>query len=115
MDRNSGGAKDEAIPVLMTQKNVEEATRSVGISTPTLLRWLKVPEFNDAYRDARRTAFQQATARLQYASSAAVSGLLKVLVDPATPASARVRAADCILNHAKAALSSRTLKHDFPI
>ena len=44
------------------------------------------------------------TARLQQASSAAVSALLKVIVDPASPASARVRAADCILDHAKEAI-----------
>jgi hypothetical protein len=67
-------------------------------------RWLQVPEFDKAYRQARRAAFGQATARLQQASSAAVSALLKVLVDAGSPASARVRAADCILDHAKEAI-----------
>ena len=33
-----------------------------------------------------------------------MSALLKVLVDPQTPASARVRAADVILEHAKEAI-----------
>jgi len=37
--------------------------------------------------------------RLQQASSAAVSTLLKVMVDPGTPASRRVRAADSVLAH----------------
>jgi hypothetical protein len=32
-------------------------------------------------------------------SSAAATTLLKMLIDPATPASVRVRAAECILNH----------------
>jgi hypothetical protein len=41
---------------------------------------------------------------LQQASSAAVSALLKVLVDAASPASARVRAADVILDHAQEAI-----------
>jgi hypothetical protein len=52
---------------------------------------MKLPEFNATYREARRAAFQQATARLQHASSAAVTTLLKVMVDPASPASSKVR------------------------
>jgi hypothetical protein len=59
---------------------------------------------DEAYREARRSAFGQSIARLQQASSVAVSALLKVLVDPASPASARVRAADSVLNHAAKAI-----------
>jgi transposase-like protein len=96
--------KDAAIAALLSQRNIDEAAKSVGISPQTLLRWMKNPDFNAAYREARRAAFGQATARLQQASSAAVSALLKVIVDPASPASSRVRAADCILDHAKKAI-----------
>jgi hypothetical protein len=39
---------------------------------------MKVPEFNAAYREARREAFGQSIARLQQASSAAVSTLVKL-------------------------------------
>ena len=91
--------KEEAIAALLTQRNVEEAARAAGIGTQTLLRWLKVPEFQTAYREARRAAFSQSIARLQQATSAAVSTLLKVMVDPSTPASTRVRAADSVLDH----------------
>jgi transposase-like protein len=91
--------KEEAIAALLTQRNVEEAARAAGIGTQTLLRWLKVPEFQTAYREARRAAFSQSIARLQQATSAAVSTLLKVMVDPSTPPSARVRAADSVLDH----------------
>jgi hypothetical protein len=42
----------------------------------------------------------QAIARLQQATSAAPSTLLKMMLDPATPASTKVRAAECIMNHA---------------
>ena len=89
--------KEEAIAALLTQRNFEEAARAVGIGAQTMLRWLKVPEFQKAYRDARRDAFSQSIARLQQASGAAVSTLLNVMVDPATPASSRIRAADSIL------------------
>jgi len=90
---------EAAIVALLTQKNQEEAARVAGISPATLLRWQKLPEFQKAYRAARRAAHGQAIARLQQATSAAVSTLLKVMVDPNTPASTRVRAADSVMNH----------------
>ena len=52
----------------------------------------------------RRLAFGQSVARLQQASSAAVSTLLKVMVDPASPPSTKVRAADSVLDHAAKAI-----------
>ena len=91
--------KEEAIAALLAQRNIDEAARVAGIGTQTLLRWLKIPEFQLAYREARRAAFGQSVARLQQASSAAVSTLLKIMVDPNSPASCRVRAADSVLNH----------------
>jgi transposase-like protein len=98
-----GRKKEEAIAALLTQRSVEDAARSVGIAPATLLRWLKQPEFQAAYRQARRDAFSQSIARLQQASGAAVSTLL-VMVDTNTPASTRVRAADSILNHAASSM-----------
>jgi len=99
-----GRKKEEAIVALLAHRNVEEAARAVGIGSKTLLRWMQVPEFHAAYLQARRKAFGQATARLQQASTAAVSTLLKVMVDPEAPAASRVRAADCVLDHAKSAI-----------
>lgn len=99
-----GRKKEEAIAALLTQRNVEEAARVAGIGTQTLNRWMKVPEFEAAYREARRAAVSQSNARLQQASSAAVSTLLKIMVDPSAPSSTRVRAADRILDRAKQAI-----------
>jgi hypothetical protein len=62
---------------------------------------LKIPDFQAAYRKAHRAATSQSNARLQQASSAAVSPLLKIMVDSTAPPSARVRAADRILERAK--------------
>jgi hypothetical protein len=95
---------EEAVAALLTQRNVDEASRSVGISTATLMRSQKEPEFQTAYREARRAAFGQSVARMQQASSAAVSTLLKVMVDANTPASTKVRAADSVLNHSAKAI-----------
>ena len=96
--------KEEAIAALLTQRNVEDAAKATGIGLQTMIRWLKVPEFQTEYREARRLAFNQSIARLQQGSTAAVSVLLKVMVDPSTPPSTRVRAADSILDHSAKAI-----------
>jgi hypothetical protein len=62
------------------------------------LRWMKEPEFDAAYREARRSAFGQSISRLQQASSAAVTTVLKLMVDPNAPASTRLRAAEIVLD-----------------
>lgn len=99
-----GRKQEAAIAALLTQRNVDEAARAAGIGTRTLLRWLKIPDFQTAYREARREAFGQAIARLQQGTGAAATTLLKVMVDPATPASTKVRAADSIFSHATKAI-----------
>jgi len=96
--------KEEAIVALLSHPNIEAAARAIGIGTTTLTRWLQLPEFDLAYRKARRDAFGQSVARLQQASGAAVSTLLKVMVDANTPASTKVRAADSVLNHSAKAI-----------
>ena len=92
-----GSKKDAAIAALLSQRNQDEAARAAGISRRTLNRWLQTAEFKAAYLEARRSAMSQANARLQQASSAAVSTLIKIMVDADSPASAKLRAADCIL------------------
>ena len=99
-----GRKKEEAIAALLTQRNIEEAAKAIGIAANTLLRWMKEPEFNRAYREARRQAFGQSIARLQQATSAAAATLMKIMVDQNAPASTRVRAADSIFNHAAKAI-----------
>jgi hypothetical protein len=99
-----GRKMEDAVAALLTQRNMEEAAKAVGISTTTLVSWTKQPEFDEAYRQARRAAFGQSISRLQQASGAAVSTLLKVMIDPNSPASTRVRAADSVLNHAAKAI-----------
>lgn len=92
--------KEEAIAALLTQRSVEDAARVAEIGTQTLYRWMKEPEFQAAYLEARRATVSQSNARLQQASTAAVSTLLKIMVDTSSPAAARVRAANSVLDHA---------------
>src|SRR5215472_1251625 len=99
-----GRMREEAIAALLTQRNVEDAARAIDVAPKTLLRWMKEPEFDCAYRGARRDAFKQSIGRLQQATTAAVTTLLKVMVDPSTPASTKVRAADSVMSHAAKAV-----------
>ena len=99
-----GHKKEAAIVALLSHRSIEDAAREVGIAPKTLMRWLKDPEFDAAYREARRAAFSQSIARLQQMSGAAAATLGKVMVDPNTPASTKVRAADSILDHAAKAI-----------
>jgi hypothetical protein len=96
--------QEEAIIALLSSRNTEEAARSCNIPPRTLHRWLTEPAFDAAYRLARRQAFGQATAVLQKGSTAAATTLLKVMLDPATPPSTRVRAAESILTHSAKAI-----------
>ena len=100
---------EAAVAALLTQRNHEEAARVAGIGTQTLIRWQKLPEFQAAYREARRAAVSQANARLQQASSTAVSVLVKIMVDSDSPASARVRAADRVLDYAKRGIENEDI------
>ena len=104
--RNSslGRKQEQAIAALLTQRNMEDAARSAGIGIRTLLRWMKDPGFEHAYREARRDAFGQSIARLQQGTSAAATTLLKLLIDTNTPASVRARVADSIIAHATRAI-----------
>jgi hypothetical protein len=96
--------QEEAILALLTNRGVENAARAVKITPRTLYRWLQEPAFGKAYRKARRDAFGQGTARLQQASSAAVSTVLKIMLDQHAPASTKLRAADLVLTHGAKAI-----------
>lgn len=99
-----GRKKEAAIAALLTQKNHEEAARAVGIDLKTLKRWMRVPEFIADWRRARWEVAELAYARAQQNSGAATSVLLKLMVDPATPPSSRIRAALGILGLTREAL-----------
>ena len=101
---------ENAVAALLTHRNVEEAAHSVGISVATLMRWQKEPTFQAAYREARLATYRQCVARLQQGATAAATTLLKMMVDAGTPPSVRVRAAECVMNHAARAIEIEDLE-----
>jgi len=105
-----GRKMEAAIAALLTQRNIDEAAKAVGISPNTLLNWMKVPEFQVAYREARKAAYSQAVAKLQQGATAAATTLLKVMVDQSTPASVKVRAAECVMTHSAKAMEIENIE-----
>jgi hypothetical protein len=99
-----GRKMEAAIAALLTQKNHEDAARVTGVSLKTLKRWMREPEFIKEYRRARWEVAELGYARAQQNSGAATSVLLKLMVDPNTPASSRIRAALGILDLSRDAL-----------
>jgi hypothetical protein len=95
-----GRKQEAAIAALLTHGSIEKAARVAEVSPRSLFRWLEEPEFQAKYQKAQRDVFSQSMALLQKGSSTAVATLYNSMVDKGTPASVRVRAADCFLNHA---------------
>ena len=93
--------REQLILAMLQQPNLEKAAASVGISVSTAYRIRKTSEFQAEYLAARREEVSQAIARLQHASGAAASTMVRVMVAPESPASTRLHAADKILVHAQ--------------
>jgi len=94
--------QDQAIGALLTEQTIAAAADQVGVSEPTLRRWLKLPDFLAAYREARREVMEKAMAQMQQASWAASTTLIKLL--GANNESTRLRAAIALLDQANKGL-----------
>jgi hypothetical protein len=93
-----GRKQEEAIAALLSQRSIDDAARTCGVGARTLLRWLQLPEFRDAYLKARREVVQQTVARMQHATGAAGTVALKLMTDPNVPAAVRLRAAEFVFD-----------------
>ncbi len=87
---------EQAIAALLTRPNIEDAARVVGVGEKTLRRWLQEPQFKARYLQARRDSVRQATARMQQATGAAGTTILKLMTDANAPPAVRLRAAQCV-------------------
>jgi transposase-like protein len=89
--------RDRAILALLENPTLEKAAEVVGVHPTTLRRWLRQPDFHQALQQARHEAFSQSMRRLQQGANPAVGTLFRIMADAGTPASSRVRAAQCVL------------------
>jgi hypothetical protein len=96
-----GRKLEQAVAALLTAKSLEEAAKLVGVSPKTLQRWQRLPEFERLLRESRRTAFRQSLIRLHQASAPAVSTLMRVMLDAATPLTVKARCAYYVLEQTR--------------
>lgn len=92
--------RETLLAALLTLPSVEAAAKHAGLGLTTAYRYLREPDFQEAFRQAKRSALDQAIAHLQVIATEAVAVLRAVMNDPETPASARVTAARAVLDTA---------------
>jgi hypothetical protein len=113
MKRNGtklGRRRERAIQALLQCDKQKEAARTVGIGEVTLWRWMQEPEFNSAFREAKRRVLDEALTNLQKSARQAINALVSILEDQEKPASARVTAARTILETAVKTLQVEELE-----
>ena len=93
--------QERAIIALLNEPTIAKAATACGVSERTLYGWMNQPAFVTAYHKARRQAFGKAIALLQQYGALAAQTLAKVMIDPASPASAKVSAANIVLNQGR--------------
>jgi hypothetical protein len=107
-------AKQEAlVAALLTEPTHAAAAAKAGVSEASLYRWLNLPEFRAAYRQARRRLVEGAVGRIQAATGQAVDTLLEVARGGAKDGD-RVRAAVALLDHALRGLADADDLHGRP-
>jgi len=89
--------QDQAIAALLEEPTISKAAKKAGIGERTLLRWLKLDDFQAAYRIAQREVLSQAIAQINQATSESVTTFRSIMMDESAPASARVAAAKIVL------------------
>src|SRR3712207_4541286 len=90
--------QEKAIAALLATATITDAAQRAGVGETTLYRWLQAPAFAAASRQARREAVQQAIARVQQVSGAAVVVLENTMAARSPPASVKVQAASKLLD-----------------
>jgi hypothetical protein len=104
---------EKILMALLEHPIYEKAAAAAGVSLATLWRWRQKPEFQKALLEARRDVHSQAMARLQQGAAAAASTVLRVMVDPATPATAKLRASQMVLDNAARGIEFQDLEVRF--
>ena len=88
------------IPLLIEMPTLRSAADKIGINQSTLMRWLKLPEFIKAYREARYVVMSEAFMNLQKNCNRATEVLVELMEDEETPHAVRYNCACAILDMA---------------
>lgn len=100
------------IAALLAGHTIQLSAKAAGVTEKTGHKWLKLPQFQQAYRAAQRSIFDQALTGLMLKVDAAIATLERNMSGEDTPASVQVRAAQIVLeqaiaSHKMSALESR--------
>jgi hypothetical protein len=90
--------QEAAVAALLSEATHAKAAEKAGVSASTLGRWLRVPEFLAAYREARRRIVEDAITRLQRLTARAAGALARSL--KAAKSADQIRAAKAVLDFA---------------
>ncbi len=96
--------QQKALIALLGSASIAKAAAESDIPERTIHAWLRDPDFEAAYRQARRDAVRAATAALQRASGAAVTVIAQLMVNTSTPPAVRLAAASKVLELAIASV-----------
>jgi len=89
---------EKALAAILSTSSITEASKKAKLSETTLFRYLRDPEFQSAFRSARRDLVEAATGKIQQATTEAVETLTRNL--HCEIPSAEIRAAQIILDAA---------------
>jgi len=71
--------QEQAIAALLSASSIKAAADVCGMAEVTLWRWLQLPDFQAAYRTARRQVVERAVSELQAACGEAVEKIKRNL------------------------------------
>lgn len=89
--------QEKALVSLLSTGSPRETAKELELNETTLFRWLRTPEFQSRYREARRQVVETAIGELQAGCGSAVRVLKAVAEDTTAAPTARVMAARTIL------------------
>lgn len=101
--------QQRAIDALLTSKDVKAAAAAAGVGYKTLRRWLELPPFRAALREAVTALTDQTIRRLADLASTAVETLSTAMTS-ADKDSVKVSAANAVLTHLYDLSTARTLE-----
>ena len=67
--------QQKAIEALLSEPSIRKAASAAGLGEKSIRRWLRLPEFSQAYKEARQRVFADALADLRGATQDAVAAL----------------------------------------
>lgn len=92
--------RTRALEALLSSKSISAAATKSGFAETTLARYLKEPDFLEAYREASSRCYSFTVDVLKTASIQAIATLVEVMNDPRTSDRIRLEAARSILDAA---------------